>query len=183
MPGLTRDRKEGEATVYGQPVTIVDTAGLEEAEKGSIAARMRAQTETAIETADLVLFVVDARAGITPTDRQFTRAVRSAGRPTILVANKSEGRAGRDGFYEAFELGLGEPVAISAEHGEGLGDLERDMAAALGIAVPAGTGGETVEVQPPKARPARQPTRHPTGRSVSTSSAVRMPASRPSSTR
>jgi GTP-binding protein len=140
LPGLTRDRKEGAATVYGQPVTIVDTAGLEEADKGSIAARMRAQTETAIETADLVLFVVDARAGITPTDRQFTRAVRAAGRPTILVANKSEGRAGRDGFYEAFELGLGEPVAISAEHGEGLGDLERDMAAALGFKVPAGTG-------------------------------------------
>lgn len=136
LPGLTRDRREGEADVFGHAVRLVDTAGLEEAAKGSIAARMRSQTETAIRAADLVLFVIDAREGVTATDTVFARLVRSAGRPTILVANKCEGRAGRDGFFEAFELGLGEPVPISAEHGEGLGDLERDMGAALGIAPP-----------------------------------------------
>jgi GTPase len=133
LPGLTRDRKEGEADIAGHTVTIVDTAGLEEADKGSIAARMRAQTETAIAAADVILFVVDARDGVTPPDREFARIVRSAGRPTIVVANKCEGRAARDGLYEAFELGLGEPVAISAEHGEGLGDLDGDILAALGL--------------------------------------------------
>ncbi|MEW5964714.1 MAG: ribosome biogenesis GTPase Der [Pseudomonadota bacterium] len=134
LPGLTRDRREGEATVNGRKVTIVDTAGLEEASAGSIADRMRRQSETAIHAADLVLFVIDSREGVTPTDTAFARLVHASGRPAILVANKCEGRAGEAGFYDAFALGLGEPVAISAEHGEGLGELDRDIAAALGIA-------------------------------------------------
>lgn len=136
LPGLTRDRREGEARINGRKVTIVDTAGLEEAAAGSIADRMRRQSETAIHAADLVLFVIDAREGVTPTDKAFARLVHASGRPAILVANKCEGRAGEAGFYDAFALGLGEPVAISAEHGEGLGELDRDIAAALGIAGP-----------------------------------------------
>ena len=133
MPGLTRDRREGEAEIAGHKVTLVDTAGLEEAAPGSIAARMRAQSETAIARADLVLFVLDARDGVVPADAAFARVVRQSGRPVILVANKCEGRAGAEGFYDAFQLGLGEPIAISAEHGEGMGDLVEAMLAALGL--------------------------------------------------
>lgn len=133
MPGLTRDRREGTADLGGIEIGIVDTAGLEEGDPASIAGRMRKQTETAITTADLVLFVIDARAGVVPADAEFARVVRQSGRPVILVANKCEGRAGLAGLYEAFELGLGEPVAISAEHGEGLGELIVDMARALGL--------------------------------------------------
>lgn len=133
MPGLTRDRREGVCNLGGNEVGIVDTAGLEEAARGSIAARMRAQTEAALSNADLVLFVIDARDGVTPADETFARIVRASGRPVILVANKCEGRAGRDGFYDAFKLGFGEAVAISAEHGEGLGELSRDIVAALGL--------------------------------------------------
>jgi GTP-binding protein len=133
LPGLTRDRKEGEADIVGHPVVLIDTAGLEEAAKGSISERMRTQTEVAIASADLVLFVIDVRDGILAADRTFAGVVRSSGKPAILVANKCEGRAARDGLYEAFELGLGDPIAISAEHGEGLADLENDCAAALGL--------------------------------------------------
>ena len=133
MPGLTRDRREGEGEIGGHVVRIVDTAGLEEAAAGSIAHRMRAQTESAIGEADAVAFVFDARAGITPMDKAFARVVRASGRPVILVANKCEGRAGTEGFYEAYALGLGEPIAISAEHGEGLNDLENELLSALGM--------------------------------------------------
>src|SRR5690242_13383241 len=98
MPGLTRDRREGEAELAGNVVTVVDTAGLEEAKRGSIAERMRQQTETALKEADLVLFLVDAREGVTPNDKVFARSVRASGRPVIVVANKSEGRAGDAGF-------------------------------------------------------------------------------------
>jgi GTPase len=133
MPGLTRDRREGEADLAGNPVTIVDTAGLEQAKRGSIAERMRQQSEAAVAAADLVLFVIDAREGITSDDKSFGKLVRSSGRPIVLVANKSEGRAAEEGFYAAYELGFGEPVAVSAEHGEGLGDLEAEMLAALGL--------------------------------------------------
>src|SRR5256885_7187777 len=133
MPGLTRDRREGEAEIAGHKVTLVDTAGLEEAAPGTIAARMRVQSETAIAQADLVLFVLDARDGAVPADAAFARVVRQSGRPVILVANKCEGRAGTEGFYDAYQLGLGEPIAISAEHGEGLGDLVSAVLAALGL--------------------------------------------------
>lgn len=133
MPGLTRDRREGEGEIGGHVVRIVDTAGLEEAAAGSIAHRMRAQTDAAIGEADVIAFVFDARAGITPTDKAFARIVRTSGRPVVLVANKCEGRAGTEGFYEAYALGLGEPVAISAEHGEGLSELESELLSAIGL--------------------------------------------------
>jgi GTPase len=133
MPGLTRDRREGEAVLGGHQVTLIDTAGLEEAAPSSIAGRMRAQSEAAIAKADVVLFVLDARDGVVPADAAFAQVAREAGRPVVLVANKSEGRAGADGFYEAFRLGLGEPVAISAEHGEGIGELVETLLAALGL--------------------------------------------------
>jgi len=134
MPGLTRDRREGEALLLDHPVLLVDTAGLEEAKRGSIAQRMRQQSEAALREADLVLFVIDAREGVTPADHVFARMVRASGRPIIVVANKCEGRAGEEGFYAAFELGFGDPVAISAEHGEGLGELVAEMMSALGLA-------------------------------------------------
>jgi GTPase len=133
LPGLTRDRRQGEAELGPHQVVLIDTAGLEEAAAGSIQARMREQSEQAIAEAELILFVIDARDGVTPADDVFARVVRSAGRPSILVANKCEGRAGQDGFYEAFELGLGAPIPVSAEHGEGIGELISDMMAALGL--------------------------------------------------
>ena len=133
LPGLTRDRREGEALVGGNPVRLIDTAGLEEAAPDTIPARMRAQSEQAIAAADLVLFVIDARSGLTPADKAFAALARRASTKVILVANKCEGKAGSGGYYEAFELGLGEPVAISAEHGEGLSDLESEMLEGLGL--------------------------------------------------
>ena len=133
LPGLTRDRREGTAELWGHPYRLFDTAGLEESAAGSIAARMRAQTETAIADADLVLFVIDARAGLTPADQEFARVVRNSGRPSLLVTNKCEGAKGDEGFYDAFRIGLGDPVAISAEHGEGLGDLAAAMFKKLGL--------------------------------------------------
>jgi GTP-binding protein len=122
-PGVTRDRREGEATLGDLTFTIFDTAGLEEATGDRLEARMRRQTQAAIETADAILFLVDARAGITPTDETFAGLVRRSGKPVILLANKAEARTGREQAVEAFRLGLGEPILLSAEHGEGLGDL------------------------------------------------------------
>ncbi len=122
-PGVTRDRREGEATLGDLSFRVVDTAGLEEASDESLLGRMRAQTEAAIADADVILFVIDARAGILPADRPFAELVRRSGRPVILVANKAEGGAGMAGAYEAFSLGLGEPIPLSAEHGEGMADL------------------------------------------------------------
>ncbi len=133
MPGLTRDRREADGELDGHEVRFVDTAGLEEGAPGSISQRMRQQTEAGMRMADLVLFVIDAREGIVPTDQQFARLVHATGKPAILVANKCEGKRGLDGMYEAFALGLGDPVPISAEHGEGLVDLVHDMMAALGL--------------------------------------------------
>lgn len=135
MPGLTRDRREGEAHLGTHTIKLVDTAGLEEAGPGTIAARMRQQSEAAVAAADLALFVIDAREGVTAADEAFSRAVRASGKPVILVANKAEGRAGESGFYDAYSLGFGEPVAISAEHGEGVGDLVVDMLGALGLSL------------------------------------------------
>ncbi|MCC6756229.1 MAG: 50S ribosome-binding GTPase, partial [Solirubrobacterales bacterium] len=122
-PGVTRDRREGSARIGALDFTVVDTAGFEEARAGTLPARMREQTEEAIRQADVVLLLVDARAGLTPLDRVFAETVRRSGKPAILVANKSEGRAGEAGALEAFALGLGEPILVSAEHGEGLGEL------------------------------------------------------------
>jgi len=133
MPGLTRDRREDTSEILGRRIRLIDTAGLEEAGRGSIPARMREQSERAIADADLVVFVFDARAGVTTADKQFAEIVRRSGNPAVLVANKCEGQQGTDGYYEAFELGLGAPVAISAEHGEGIGELHSDILAALGL--------------------------------------------------
>ena len=122
-PGVTRDRREGEARLADLVFTVIDTAGLEAGDPATLAGRMRAQTEAALLGCDAILFVVDARAGITAADRHFAAAARRAGKPVIVVANKAEGLSGRDGAYEAFGLGLGDPIAFSAEHGEGLGEL------------------------------------------------------------
>ncbi|WP_414471210.1 ribosome biogenesis GTPase Der [Microvirga sp. M2] len=122
-PGVTRDRREGEARLGDLEFRVIDTAGLEEATEESLLGRMRAQTEAAIADADVILFVVDARAGILPADGPFAEMVRRSGKPVILIANKAEGGSGMAGAYDAFSLGLGEPVPLSAEHGEGMADL------------------------------------------------------------
>jgi GTP-binding protein len=122
-PGVTRDWRAAPARLAGVDLTVIDTAGLEEAFDDSLEARMRRQTERAIEEADVALLLIDARAGVTPLDQHFAAWLRKGKTPIILLANKCEGRAGMPGLYEAFELGLGDPVPISAEHGEGLADL------------------------------------------------------------
>ncbi|GAP23823.1 GTP-binding protein EngA [Gluconobacter frateurii NBRC 101659] len=122
-PGVTRDRKEGEALMRGRRIRIIDTAGLEEAAPDTLFGRMRASSESAVSMADLVLFCIDARAGITPTDAHFANWLRRQNRPVMLIANKAEGKAGTDAALEAYSLGLGTPLALSAEHGEGISDL------------------------------------------------------------
>ena len=129
-PGVTRDRREGQARLGDLSFTVVDTAGFDEGGPDSLVSRMMEQTSAAIESADAVLFLMDVRSGLTPIDRQFADVVRRAGKPVIVVGNKSEGRAGA-GAAEAYELGLGDPIPISAEHGEGLSDLYDAIRAAL----------------------------------------------------
>jgi GTPase len=127
-PGVTRDRKEAEALLRGRRVRLVDTGGLEEAAPETLAGRLRSGAAVATEAADVVLFVVDARTGVTPADRHFAEWLRRQGRQVLLVANKAEGRSTRSSVLEAFELGLGEPIAVSAEHGEGIADLMSEIA-------------------------------------------------------
>jgi len=131
QPGVTRDRRSGEAKLGDLAFTIIDTAGLEEGSVESMSGRMRAQTEAAIGDADAIFFVMDARTGVTPEDQHFANLVRRAGKPLILVANKAEGRAGLTGAYDAFALGLGDPVALSAEHGDGMAELYAQLLEAL----------------------------------------------------
>ena len=131
-PGVTRDRRIHDGRLYDLTFRVIDTAGLEEAGAASLTGRMRAQTELAIEEADLVLFVIDAKSGTVPTDKSFADALRRSGKPVVLVANKAESREGLGGMLEAWELGLGEPVPISAEHGQGLPDLREAILAAIG---------------------------------------------------
>ena len=123
QPGVTRDRRFGDAELLGLKFQIVDTAGWEDDEAETLPGRMRKQTEAALATADVALFVVDARAGVTPLDEEIANWLRSSPVPVIPLANKAEGRAGESGLLEAYSLGLGDPVAISAEHGQGMGDL------------------------------------------------------------
>jgi GTP-binding protein len=130
-PGVTRDRREGEARLGDLTFKVIDTAGLEDAQRESLSGRMQTQTAAAIAQADAVLFLVDARAGATGADRAFANLVRKSGKPAVLVANKSEGRAGQAGALETYALGLGEPIGISAEHGEGLADLYDALRTAL----------------------------------------------------
>jgi len=131
LPGVTRDRREAQARLGDLTFTAIDTAGLEEAPPESLSGRMQEQTQAAIDAADALMFLIDARAGSTPADRAFADLVRKSGKPAILIANKSEGSAAEAGILEAYELGLGEPIAISAEHGEGLADLYDGLRAAL----------------------------------------------------
>jgi GTP-binding protein len=123
QPGVTRDRRYGEAHLLGLDFTVVDTAGWEDEAAETLPGRMRAQTEVSLVGADVALFVIDARAGLTPLDEEIARYLRQSSVPVVLVANKAEGRSGDHGLYEAFSLGFGDPVPFSAEHGEGLGDL------------------------------------------------------------
>ncbi len=131
-PGVTRDRRVHAARLYDIDFDVIDTAGFEDAAPDSLPGRMRAQTEIAIRDADLILFLVDAKSGLLPDDRTFADIVRRAGKPVVLVANKAEARGAGAGLLEAWELGLGEPVPVSAEHGEGLPDLREAIVAALG---------------------------------------------------
>jgi GTP-binding protein len=127
-PGVTRDRKDAEALLRGRRVRLVDTAGLEEAPPESLAGRLREGAGMATTAADLVLFVVDARTGVTPADRHFAQWLRRQGRQVLLVANKAEGRSSQSSVLDAFSLGLGEPLAVSAEHGEGISELMSEIA-------------------------------------------------------
>jgi len=157
VPGVTRDRREGRAQLGDLAFTAIDTAGLEEAAPESLISRMQEQTEAAISAADAVLFLIDARAGATPADRAFADLVRKSGKPAVLIANKSEGSAGEAGVLEAYELGLGEPIAISAEHGEGLADLYAGLRAALpdATALAAEPRGGDIEQKAAERKPIR----------------------------
>ncbi|PZU11281.1 MAG: ribosome biogenesis GTPase Der [Sphingobium sp.] len=123
QPGVTRDRREGQAHLLGLDFTIIDTAGYEDEDPQSLPGRMRIQTEAAVDNCDVALFMIDARAGITPLDEEIARWLRANDAPVVLVANKAEGKAADPGVMESFGLGLGEPIPFSAEHGQGMADL------------------------------------------------------------
>ncbi|MEH3103400.1 MAG: ribosome biogenesis GTPase Der [Sphingomonas phyllosphaerae] len=122
-PGVTRDRREGDAHLLGLDFRVIDTAGYEDEDPNSLPGRMRQQTQAAVDAADVALFVIDSRAGVVPLDEEIARWLRGSDTPIVLMANKAEGRAGDGGFYEAMALGFGDPVAFSAEHGEGIVEL------------------------------------------------------------
>ncbi|ABC62309.1 ribosome biogenesis GTPase Der [Erythrobacter litoralis] len=159
QPGVTRDRRMGDAELAGMEFTVVDTAGWEDDDKDSLPGRMRAQTEVSLEGADAALFVIDARAGITPLDEEIARWLRTVEVPVVLVANKAEGKAGDAGLLESYALGLGDPAPVSAEHGEGIADLfeglwphighfEKDAERAAAEAAEVGEGDEDDEDAP-----------------------------------
>jgi len=122
-PGVTRDRREGEAKLLGLEFRVIDTAGFEDEDPASLPGRMRQQTEAAVRASDAALFLVDAREGLTPLDEEIGRWLRAESTPVIVIANKAEGQSGESGTLEAYRLGLGEPIPLSAEHGEGVADL------------------------------------------------------------
>ena len=123
QPGVTRDRKEAVGRIGDIDLRLIDTAGFEDVTDESLEARMRRQTEIAINEADISIFLYDARAGVTPVDERFAQLLRKSGKPVVLCANKCEGKQGDEGLMEAWRLGLGDPAPLSAEHGEGLSDL------------------------------------------------------------
>ena len=132
QPGVTRDRKEAEGRLADLPLILIDTAGYEDVTDGSLESRMREQTEIAIREAEVALFLIDARAGVTAMDERFAQVLRRADMPIVLAANKAEGRAGEAGLLEAWNLGLGEPVGLSGAHGEGMAELYAAFREAIG---------------------------------------------------
>jgi GTP-binding protein len=149
QPAVTRDRREGQARLGDLSFKVIDTAGLENAAKESLSGRMRAQTIAAMAQADAVLFLVDARAGVTSEDRGFADLARKSGKPIILVANKGEGRAGESAALDSYALGFGDPVVVSAEHGEGLSGLYDALRTALPEATAASETEEAAEGEKP----------------------------------
>ena len=157
-PGVTRDRREGDASLLGLEFRVVDTAGYEDEDPASLPGRMRAQTEAAVRDADVALFLIDAREGLTPLDEEIARWLRTGATPVIVAANKAEGRGGEAGRIEAYALGLGDPLAISAEHGEGVVDLfealrpliEKEATGPHPDPLPRGGEGEDAELGPLK---------------------------------
>ncbi|KPB01253.1 ribosome biogenesis GTPase Der [Ahrensia marina] len=147
QPGVTRDRRRHDARLFDLEFEVIDTAGLEEGAAETLSGRMRTQTLTAVEEADMVLFLVDAKWGLTADDKTFADILRRADKPVVLVANKSESKDSDAGYYEAFRLGLGEPVPISAEHGEGMTDLRQAIVEAVGEDVAYAEGGKTFEAR------------------------------------
>src|SRR5438067_4703714 len=147
-PGVTRDRREGEGRIADLRFHMIDTAGLEEAAPETLGGRMRAQTESALAEADVALFIIDARAGLTPLDRDFARWLRRGGKPIILVANKAEGRQAIAQTDEAYALGLGDPISLSAQHGEGLAELYERLQPYIAEADEAETPAELAEEKP-----------------------------------
>jgi len=145
-PGVTRDRRVHAAKLYDLHFDVIDTAGFETAGPETLKGRMRRQTEIAIQEADIILFMVDARAGLLPDDRVFADIVRKSGKPVVLVANKSESRASESGLLEAWEAGIGQPIPVSAEHGQGLPDLRDAIVDALGEERAFGTDDDEDEV-------------------------------------
>ncbi|MEM6463149.1 MAG: ribosome biogenesis GTPase Der [Pseudomonadota bacterium] len=131
-PGVTRDRRPGDASLVDLKFNIIDTAGLEASAADTLEGRMRAQTDAAIDEADLSLFVIDAKMGVTPADEGLAAILRKDGKPVVLVANKAEARSSQSNLYDAFRLGLGDPCPVSAEHGEGMLDLRDAIVAAIG---------------------------------------------------
>src|SRR3569833_2008655 len=123
QPGVTRDRREGEAKLLGLEFRVIDTAGFEDEDAETLPGRMRQQTQAAVREADAALFLIVAREGLTPLDEEIGRWLRAESTPVVVVANKAEGRASESGIFEAFRLGLGDPIALSAEHGEGVAAL------------------------------------------------------------
>lgn len=153
LPGVTRDRREGTAKIADLEFTVIDTAGLEEAENDSLPDRMREQTEQALKSADVALLLIDARTGITPTDQYFADWLRKQKIPIMLIANKCEGKQGEEGRLECYALGLGDPIPFSAEHGDGMNLLYDALAplaeaTAKNIETDIEVDGETSETQP-----------------------------------
>jgi GTP-binding protein len=139
QPGVTRDRREADGHLGDLDLDLIDTAGFEDLTDESLEARMRAQTDAAIAQADVILFLIDARVGVTPVDERFAELVRRTNKPVLLGANKAEGRAGEAGVLEAYALGLGEPIGMSGEHGEGMSELYAALLSAVPhLTAPAG---------------------------------------------